>query len=72
MYSEKLSGKSGKWLAENDTLNFYFPAEKLLGEGQGTIGMVERQFQCFQLKAPPDCWRKTRIVRVGGPLWGPF
>ncbi|MEH2569965.1 hypothetical protein V1289_009592 [Bradyrhizobium sp. AZCC 2289] len=23
-------------------------------------------------RCPPDCWRKTRIVRVGGPRLGPF
>lgn len=45
-------------------------AKICLVKGTGTIGITEGCFHCFQPKVPPDCWEKTRIVRVGGPRVG--
>ena len=44
----------------------------LLVEGQNNrISRVLRSLLPAE-RRPPDCWRKTRIVRVGGPRVGPL
>jgi hypothetical protein len=47
-----------------------FHAENCLAKAKEQSASLRVDIGASSRKAPPDCWKKTRTVRVGGPRVG--